>query len=173
MKKLVLRLGLAWAVSVSSDAISADQPEHSRHEHGSPPTPAVASEHSPGAMKDSRQVVKYPEPLRMRTLANMRDHLSTLGEIQEALASGSFDKASDLAERRLGMSSLELHGAHEVARYMPRGMQEAGSEMHHAASQFALVVKDASVTDDLKPVLASLAKLNRTCVACHAAYRFQ
>ena len=71
------------------------------------------------------------------------------------------------------MSSLELHGAHEVAKYMPVGMQEAGTAMHRSASQFAVVAKDASVTDDLKLALAALANLNPTCVACHAAYRLQ
>lgn len=103
----------------------------------------------------------------------MRDHLSTLGDIQDALATGAFDKASDLAEQRLGLSSLEMHGAHEVAKYMPKGMQEAGSAMHRSASQFATVAKNASVTGDYKPVLTSLARLNQTCVACHAAYRLQ
>ena len=71
------------------------------------------------------------------------------------------------------MSSLEMHGASEVAGYMPKGMQEAGTAMHHAASQFAIVAKDASATGDLRPALASLARLNQTCVACHAAYRLQ
>lgn len=111
--------------------------------------------------------------MRSHTLANMRDHLLTMGEIQAALANGSFDKASELAEQRLGMSSLELHGAHEVAKYMPKGMQDAGTAMHHSASQFAIVVKDASVSGDFKPALGALARLNQTCVACHAAYRLR
>ncbi|MEO7337563.1 MAG: hypothetical protein ABIV63_13375 [Caldimonas sp.] len=115
----------------------------------------------------------YPTPLRIHTLANMRDHLQTMGDIQQALSTGSFDKASELAEQRLGLSSLELHGAHDVARYMPAGMQEAGLAMHRAASKLALVANDASVTGDLKSVLASLHRLNQTCVACHAAFRLQ
>lgn len=102
----------------------------------------------------------------------MRDHLLTMGEIQAALANGSFDKASELAEQRLGMSSLELHGAHEVAKYS-KGMQDAGTAMHHSASQFAIVAKDASVSGDFKPALGALARLNQTCVACHAAYRLR
>jgi len=117
--------------------------------------------------------VRYPDALRVHTLINMRDHLSTMGRIQQALSDGSFDEASALAEQRLGMSSLELHGAHEVAVYMPKGMQQAGMDMHRMASRFAIVAKDASVTGDLKPALASLAQLNRTCVACHAAFRLQ
>ncbi|ODV11400.1 MAG: hypothetical protein ABT20_05870 [Rubrivivax sp. SCN 70-15] len=123
-----------------------------------------------GPMKDPRRLVEYPEPMRIHTFANMRDHLATLAQIQEALAHGAFDKASNLAEQRLGMSSLQMHGAHELAMYMPRGMQDAGTAMHHTASPFAIVAKDASVTADLKPVLAALAKLNETCVACHASY---
>lgn len=104
----------------------------------------------------------------------MRDHLLALGEIQEALSRSQFDQASDIAEQRLGMSSLKLHGAHEVATFMPKGMQDAGTAMHRSASQFATVAtvaKDASVIGDLKPALAALAKVNQTCVACHAGYR--
>jgi hypothetical protein len=99
---------------------------------------------------DSRQLVNYPMALRIHTLANMRDHLETMGDIQEALSKGSFDKASELAEQRLGMSSLEMHGAQEVAKYMPAGMQDAGTAMHRSASRFALVAKDASVTRRLE-----------------------
>ena len=120
---------------------------------------------------DTRQWVKFPEPMRHHTLSNMRDHLMALGEMQEALASGQFDRAADVAEQRLGMSSLKSHGAHEVARYMPQGMQDAGTAMHRTASQFATIAKDASVTGDLRPALAALARLNQTCVACHAGYR--
>ncbi|MDE1948777.1 MAG: cytochrome c [Burkholderiales bacterium] len=45
--------------------------------------------------------------------------------------------------------------------------------MHHAASPFSIAAADGSATGDIEPVLAALAKLNATCVACHAAYRLQ
>ena len=127
--------------------------------------------HLAASQADARQLVRFPEPLRSHTLANMRDHLLALGEIQEALSSSQFDQASDIAEQRLGMSSLKLHGAHEVAKFMPKGMQDAGTAMHRSASQFATIAQNASVTGDLKPALAALAKVNQTCVACHAGYR--
>jgi hypothetical protein len=126
-----------------------------------------------GSGDDRRMPVRFPDAMRVHTLANMRDHLSALGEIQQHLASGDFDQASEVAERRLGMSSLALHGAHDVARFMPQGMQDAGTAMHRSASRFALVAKDASVSGDLKAPLAALAHLSGTCVACHAAYRLQ
>jgi len=137
------------------------------HRHG------IATTTPAGAAADVRQPVRFPEPLRSHTLANMRDHLLALGEIQEALSKADYDRAADIAEKRLGMSSLQSHGAHDVAKYMPKGMQEAGTAMHRSASQFATVAKDASVTGDLRPALAALARVNFTCVACHAGFRLQ
>jgi hypothetical protein len=132
--------------------------------------------HAPQAMArshDTRVAVRFPPALREHTLANMRDHLATLQQVQEALASAAYDRAAELAEHRLGLSSLEAHGAHEVARYMPAGMQEAGSAMHRAASRFAIEATNAGATGDAKPALAALATLTGQCVACHAAYRFE
>jgi hypothetical protein len=168
MNRLPLLLALAIAAGVNGPTVAADMAGHDQHHAqmaGAAPQSAAAV--------DARLLVTYPEPLRIQTLANMRDHLSTMGAIQDALARGAFDQASDLAERRLGMSSLDMHGAHEVAMYMPKGMQDAGTTMHRTASRFAIAAKDASATGDLRAALASLALLNQTCVACHAAYRMQ
>jgi hypothetical protein len=154
---------LAGCAVPSGDHVAhAHRPSHAAADHA-----ALA----PGA--DSRVMVQFPEMLRTHTLANMRDHLLALAEIQDQLARGAYDKASDIAEQRLGMSSLGLHSAHDVAKFMPQGMQAAGTAMHRSASQFAIVAKDASVTGDLKGSLAALATVSQTCVACHAAYRIQ
>jgi cytochrome c556 len=133
-----------------------------QHQHPAAPTPV-----------DARQAVRFPEPLRTHTLTNMRDHLAALGQIQEALSRADYDAAAEIAEQRLGMSSLVSHGAHEVAQFMPQGMQDAGSAMHRSASRFALAAKDASVTGDWKAALGALAQLNQSCVACHAGYRLE
>jgi len=120
---------------------------------------------------DARQLVKFPEPMRLHTITNMRDHLLSLQEIDVALSKNDFDDASRIAEQRLGMSSLEAHGAAHMARYMPQGMQDIGSEMHHAASRFAIEAQNASVSNDVRPALAALGTIMQQCVACHAAYR--
>jgi hypothetical protein len=122
---------------------------------------------------DLRQFVEFPAPLIEHTLANMRDHLQTLQEIQSHLAMGHTDVASKIAEERLGMSSLGLHGAAEVSRYMPQGMQDAGTAMHRAASRFAVAAEEAGATGDLKPVFAGLAEITAQCVGCHAGYRLK
>jgi hypothetical protein len=125
------------------------------------------------AATDTRVLVPFPQQLVEHTLANMRDHLFALQEINEALAAGQNDRAAKLAEQRLGMTSLRLHGAHEVAKYMPQGMQDAGSAMHRAASRFAIEVQNSDVTGDLKPALGVLSEVMNACVGCHAGYRFK
>ena len=155
----------ALAAALFFGAAHAQQHDHAMHmQH-------QAQAATQSAPKDTRQAVHFPKALREHTLANMRDHLLALQEIQEALAKQEYDKAGDIAEQRLGMSSLSLHGAHDVAKYMPKGMQEAGTAMHRNASRFAVAAKDAGATGDVKPALAALAATTAQCVACHAGYR--
>ena len=120
-----------------------------------------------------RSGAAFPAPLREKELANMRDHLLTLSRIQGYLSKHEFDKAGKLAEDRLGMSSFGLHGAHEVAPYMPKGMQEAGTAMHRAASRFAIATQQAAIDNDVGHALGALNEVTQACIACHAAYRLQ
>jgi cytochrome c556 len=158
---------LATAVATLSAPVLLALAQH-QHDAASH---AGTSQHAPTA--DPRAAVSFPPELREHTMKNMRDHLLALQEIQDALAAGAFDRAADVAERRLGMSSLVAHGAHEVAKYMPKGMQDAGTAMHRSASRFSVAALDAAVTDDVKPALGALAEVTANCVACHAAYRLQ
>jgi hypothetical protein len=124
--------------------------------------------HAPG---DARQLVHMPPELSAHMRANMRDHLVALGEIQAALARGEFDKAAEVAESRIGMSSLEAHGASHVAPYMPKPMQEIGTAMHRSASRFARTAQEAAFDNGLPRALGALADLTQQCAACHAGYR--
>lgn len=132
-----------------------------------------AHNHGAAADADTRVEVVFPEPMRSHTLSNMRDHLKAVAEIQAALAEGKYDVASSVAEQRLGMSSLKSHGAHDVARYMPAGMQAAGEAMHRSASRFAIEAQNSAATGDLKPAVQALAQVTATCVACHAGFRLR
>ena len=126
---------------------------------------------SPDGQADARQLVKFPEPMRLHTITSMRDHLLALQEINVALSQNGFDKAASIAERRLGMSSLEQHGATYIAPFMPQGMQNLGTQMHREASRFAVEAQNAGASNDLRPALAALGAVMQQCVACHAAYR--
>ena len=125
------------------------------------------------AEDDSRVAIDMPAMMRTHMLANMRDHLTALQEIQSHLAAGEYDAAADVAEKRLGMSSLQSHGASHMAGFMPKGMQETGTAMHQAASRFAVISQETAVTRDLPRALGALSRVTAQCVACHAAYRLK
>jgi hypothetical protein len=120
-----------------------------------------------GAAEDTRTKVDLPDMMKSHMLGDMRDHLQAINEIQAALAKGEFDKAADIAEARIGMSSLIAHDASHMAPFMPKGMQDIGTEMHHAASRFAMTVMEG----DLPRSLDALSKVTAQCVACHMSYR--
>ena len=120
---------------------------------------------------DDRQKVEFPPMMRDHMLANMRDHLLALQEITAQLSAGDYDRAADIAESRLGMSSLESHGAAHMARVMPDGMAATGTAMHRAASRFALTARDADVEGGLSKAFGALSDVMEQCVACHAAYK--
>lgn len=149
----------SFVLTVSAAAAPADEQQSMPMSHA--------------ATQDTRELVHFPEPLIAHELANMRDHLITLSRIQEHLSNKEFDDAGELAEKRLGMSSFGLHGAHEVAPYMPKGMQDAGTAMHHAASRFAIAMQQAAIDGDVARALGALNEVTQACVACHAAYRLR
>jgi hypothetical protein len=126
---------------------------------------------APVGASDSRQLVELPAPMVQHMLSNMRDHLLALTEIQRALGDGEFQRAGDVAEQRIGLSSLESHGAAHMAPFMPQAMQDIGTRMHRAASRFSLVAQEASADGNAARAIGALSKVTEQCVACHAAFR--
>ena len=118
---------------------------------------------------DTREMVELPDMMRTHMLANMRNHLVVLNEILNYLSNDQLDKAADAAEDYLGMSSLELHGASQIAKFMPEGMRNAGTAMHRAASQFAIIAGEGEAL----PAFEKLKDITAACVACHSGYRVQ
>lgn len=126
--------------------------------------------------QDARELVHLPAPMQEHMLGNMRDHLATLNEIIGDVADNKLDAAAKIAEQRLGMSSLSLHGAAHLAPYLPKPMQDIGTSMHHAASRLVIVLQDASITqtvDAMRDINRALHEVTTACEACHSAYRLR
>jgi hypothetical protein len=121
------------------------------------------------APADNREMVEMPPMMQEHMLANMRDHLAAIDEILAALNAEDFAGAARVAEFRLGMSSLESHGAGHMAQVMPAAMREIGTEMHRAASRFARTAEEG----DQLHAFRSLRSVTQSCVSCHAAYRIR
>jgi hypothetical protein len=145
---------------------SGDQHMHQMHQmHDHHASQASAT--------DQRMAVDFPPPMKEHILANMRDHLLAISEIQAAIGRGDYNQAADIAEIRMGQTALKSHGAYENSKFMPKGMQEIGTQMHRSASRFAIEIQNASATGDTRLALTALSKTTQACVACHAVYRLQ
>lgn len=137
-------------------------------------TPALSSQMANA--QDDRQMVKLPAMMQYHMLGNMRDHLRALEEILSELADGNANKAAEIAEKRLGMSSLNLHGAAHMGKFMPAQMRQYGTQMHKAASQFAITVKNAELEPGDKSnrkVYGALQQITQNCNACHQSYKIR
>lgn len=119
------------------------------------------------AADDTRVYVEMPPMMQQHMLANMRDHLAAINEIIAFASRGQWDKAGEVSEQRLGLSSLDDHGAHHMGRVMPKGMAQTGMSMHRAATAFALKAEEG----DSEAAWKALADVTSACVACHAGYR--
>lgn len=131
----------------------------------------LAASAAPAQADDPRQLVTMPAPMVRHMLGNMREHLQALGDIQRFLAKREFQKAAETAETRIGLSSLAAHGAAHMAPFMPQAMQDIGTQMHRAASRFALVAQEAGADDNMARALEALSAVTAQCVACHSAFR--
>ncbi len=121
------------------------------------------------AAEETRLLVQLPEMMQQHMMSNMRDHLVAINEILINMANGEPEKAAEVAESRLGMSSLESHGASHMAKFMPEGMRQAGTSMHRAASRFALKAQEGEAL----PAYKALSEVSSACVTCHSGYRIR
>ncbi len=124
--------------------------------------------------QDSRELVQLPAGMQDDMLASMRDRLAALNRVIAAVGEGKLDDVVNVAEQRLGMSSLTLYGANHIAASLPKPMQDLQTTMHQAGSRLALVLHAASTdptAQALRGVTRAIAAVTATCEACHAHYR--
>jgi hypothetical protein len=128
---------------------------------------AQGATESPGS--DLRQLVSMPEQARQLMREDMLDHLSALNEIIGYLAENNLDAAANVAETRMGKSSMGKHRATGMGpgRFMPLDMRNIGWGMHESATEFSRIAKEG----DIKRAYSALQKLTTSCVVCHSSFR--
>ena len=143
-----------------------------------------------GADSDTRQKVDYPNEVKLRFLANMRDHLESLADIMEALSQGQPTRAADIADMKLGMNSKGAtacrpsdpamsmhpmmgmtHADHLMAQLMPEEMRKLGQNMHRAANEFSETARRTASSGNSAAASTALGNVIKQCTNCHAAFR--
>ena len=120
---------------------------------------------------DPRQLVSMPAPAQQLVRKDMIDHLVVLNQIFAYLAASEFQQASELAESRLGNSSMGRHRGTGMGpgRFMPPEMHQLGIGMHQSASAFAATVKNQNPRE----AYSALQRVTSFCVACHVSFRIR
>ncbi len=118
---------------------------------------------------DHRQLISMPDEARQLMRKDMLDHLAALNEIIGLIAGNNLEAAADVAETRMGKSSMGKHHATGMGpgRFMPPEMRSIGHAMHASASGLS----QAARTGNLEKTYIALAKLTASCVGCHYSYR--
>lgn len=122
--------------------------------------------HGSGMMgsTDKRTSLGIGEPMKSNQLAMMRDHLAAVNEIVALIAAGSFDKASNIAHQRLGLTP-EMQ---KMCRMFGNAdFQNMGIAFHKSADHLGDVLKSR----DTKASLNALHDTMNYCIACHQAFR--
>lgn len=130
---------------------------------------SAASSQQDASNLDPRQLVSMPAQSREFMRQDMLDHLLAFNEIVGYLADNNLDAAADVAESRMGRSSMGKHRASGMGpgRFMPLEMRNLGWGMHDAATEFSNIAKQG----DVKKAYSALQKVTSACVACHYSYR--
>lgn len=120
---------------------------------------------------DSRQFVEMPAETQQLMRKDMQDHLAAISAILGYLANKEFKAAAEVAEKRMGKSSMGKHRATGMGpgRFMPLAMRDIGWGMHGAASNLA----EAAQSGDLDKSYAALHKVMNSCVTCHLSFRIR
>lgn len=120
---------------------------------------------------DARQLVSMPAQAQQILRKDMTDHLAALNQVLGHLAASEFQQASELAESRLGRSSMGRHRGSGMGpgRFMPPEMHGLAMGMHQAASEFAVVARK----QDLPAAYSGIQRVTSFCVACHASFRIR
>ena len=118
---------------------------------------------------DHRQLVSIPDETSQLMRNDMLDHLSALNEIIGLLAENNLGAAADVAETRMGKSSMGKHRATGAGpgRFMPLEMRNIGWGMHESATELSEAAKEGN----LKGAYSALQKVTTACVVCHYSYR--
>jgi len=125
-------------------------------------------------MSDTRQLIKLPKNIESKMLVNMRDHMAALDDIIAAVHVEQYDKAGDIAESRLGWSSLVRRGDQDVAKHWAAPMRKMADAMYRASSNFVIVAQNASVIntkESYRQVIGSIQKITTSCRGCHGVFR--
>lgn len=113
---------------------------------------------------DDRISLGLSPPMKQHQLSNMRSHLEAVQTIVGLMAGGEFNKASEIAHSKLGLSE-EMRTMCNM--FENKDFTALGLAFHESGDSLGETLKTGDTIKSLRALQATLAY----CVQCHAAYR--
>jgi hypothetical protein len=117
---------------------------------------------------DVRTVIQLSSQHRALVLAEMREFLSGLQQISDALSRDDMETVASMA-RSLG-TSMSQHMPTDLKQALPQGFRKQGHAVHSSFDQIAL---DAESLGENSHTLSQLAETLSVCVSCHSVYQIR
>ncbi len=154
MKKIVTLIGILFFAGLAFNS-SAEEKGH-RMEEG--------SHHKMHSGEDGRISLGLSPAMKQHQLANMRNHVEAVQSIIGLLSEGDFDKASEIAYSKLGLTE-------EMKKMCNSFENETFKNLGLAFHKSGDALGDTLRTKDLTNSLGALHTTMTYCVQCHATFR--
>jgi len=113
---------------------------------------------------DARISLGLSPQMKQHQLSNMRSHLEAVQAITGLIAEGEFDKASEMAHKKLGLTE-EMNKMCNM--FDNKDFTELGLAFHKSGDDLG----EALLTKDTNKSLHALQATLGYCVQCHAGFR--
>ena len=115
-------------------------------------------------MSDGRVSLNLSPQMKQHQLSNMRSHLEAVQTIISLIAEGDFDKSSEIAHSKLGLTE-DMKSMCNM--FSNNDFKSLGLAFHESGD----VLGDVLKTKDTKKSLRALQTTLGYCVQCHATFR--
>ncbi len=158
MKRTMILFGALFSVGIAATSYAKDKGEameQMTHHHMMQMKEADA---------DKRISLKLPPQMKQHQLSNMRAHLEAVEDIIGLIAEENFDKASQIAHSKLGLTERMKQMCN---MFDNDDFKNMGLAFHKSGDALGDVLQ----TKDTAKSLRALRSTMNYCVQCHAAFR--
>ncbi len=114
--------------------------------------------------KDTRISLNIPPKMAQHQLANMRNHLKAVKSILEYLSNNEYEKASEVASSKLGLTK-EMKMM--CSAFGNQDFEKIGINFHKSADKMSEIFK----TKDKNKSLSALVTTLNYCINCHKTFK--
>lgn len=155
MKKIMTLIGILLFAGVTFNSFAGDEGSSTEH---------MMHQSKMHSTNDGRISLGLSPAMKQHQLSNMRSHVEAVQSIVGFVSEGSFEKASQIAHSKLGLTEEMKKMCNSFENEAFKNM---GLEFHKSGDDLG----EALQTKDMTKSLRALHTTMGYCVQCHATFR--